>query len=182
MELYLVRHGIAQEWHPDIKDEERELTAQGREKTQKVAKRLYDLGLQFELILTSPLVRSRQTAEILRSCGLSSQVEELSCLAPEGDIQNWLSWLEQRQMPLAHAPLALVGHQPDLGQWAEILVWGKARVEAFADTAASSDPRVSSPPVIVLKKAGIIGLKLPENGSVMGRSQMFWLTSPKFLL
>lgn len=168
MELYLIRHGIAVEWHPNIKDEERELTAEGREKTREVAKRLYGLGLRFELILTSPLVRALQTAETLRSCQLSSQVEECSFLAPEGDIQNWIKWLEQRQLRLAHTQLALVGHQPDLGRWAEILVWGEARL--------------SSPPVIVLKKAGIIGLKLPENGALVGRSQMFWLTPPKFLL
>ncbi len=164
MELYLIRHGIAVERTNNIKDEERELTAQGREKTRKVAKRLYSLGLRCELILTSPLARSRQTAEILCSCGLSAQIQELNCLAPDGDIQTWLNWLEQRQMLATDTQLAMVGHQPDLGHWAEILAWGEARS------------------VLLLKKAGIIGLKLPENGAPVGRSQMFWLTPPKFLL
>ena len=183
MELYLIRHGIAVERSHEIKDEERSLTAEGREKTRKVAKRLYELGLRFELILTSPLVRSRQTAEILHSCGLSSQIEEFSCLAPDGDIQNWLNWLEEWQMVSNNTQLALVGHQPDLGQWAEILVWGEARVGAgLADTSESPATRLSNSPVIVLKKAGIIGLKLPQAGSPVGHSQMFWLTGPKFLL
>ncbi len=164
MELYLVRHGIAVERKPEIEDEERELTTEGREKTRKVAKRLYSLGLRFELILTSPLVRSRQTAEILQSCGLSSQIEKSSCLAPSGNLQTWLSWLYRQQMLSTDTQLAMVGHQPDLGQWAEILLWGEARA------------------VLVLKKAGIIGLKLPETGSPVKNSQLFWLTPPKFLL
>ncbi len=164
MELYFIRHGIAAERHPEIKEEDRELTAEGREKTQKVAKRLDKLGLKFDLILTSPLVRSRQTAEILRSCGLSSKLEEFSALAPDGEIQTWLGWLEQRQMLEFNIGVALVGHQPDLGHWAEILLWGEAKS------------------VIVLKKAGIIGLKLPTAGSPVGRSQMFWLAPPKLLL
>lgn len=164
MEVYFIRHGIAVERQPEIKEEERELTAKGREKTQKVAKRLDRLGLKFDLILTSPLVRSRQTAEILSSCGLSAKLEEFSALAPDGDIQIWLDWLDVRQMLATDTQLALVGHQPDLGHWAEILLWGEAKS------------------VIVVKKAGIIGLKLPTTGSPVGRSQMFWLAPPKFLL
>lgn len=164
MELYLIRHGIATERGTETKDEERSLTELGREKTRKVASRLQKLGFRFDSILTSPLVRSRQTAEILREYGLSSQIEESAYIAPSGDIHTRLrDWLEQRQLP-AGTKLALVGHQPDLGQWAEILVWGEAR-EA-----------------LVLKKAGIIGLTLPETGSPVGRSQLFWLTPPKFLL
>lgn len=66
MELYLIRHGIAAERGTYPKDEERPLTEKGRAKTQKVAQRLYALGLRFDFILTSPLVRARQTAEILK--------------------------------------------------------------------------------------------------------------------
>lgn len=159
-ELYLIRHGIATE--PGIgNDEERPLTDQGRQKTQKVAQRLYQLGLRFSIILTSPLVRSRQTAEILHSSGLSSQLEESTYLAPQGDIYSWLGWLDQH---LTDPQLAIVGHQPNLGDWAETLVWGEARA------------------VLVLKKAGVIGLALPETGSPVARSQLFWLAPPKFLL
>lgn len=165
MELYLIRHGIAVDKDSNIKDEERPLTKSGHEKTQQVALRLRDLGLQFDLILTSPLVRARETAEILHSSGLSSHLEESTSLAPDGNIQTWLSHLEQWQQAASSTlALALVGHQPNLGQWAEILVWGEARDG------------------IVLKKAGIIGLTIPETNSPVGHSQLFWLTPPKFLL
>lgn len=183
VEVYLIRHGIAVDRNPDIKDEERELTAEGREKTRKVAKRLSGLGLRFDLILTSPYVRSRQTAQILYSCGLSGQIEPSGYLAPEGNIYDWLSWLEQKQILATDTGLAMVGHQPDLGQWAEILVWGEARVcTGLTDISQSPKTRLENPSLLVLKKAGIIGLKLPETGSPVGCSQLFWLTPPKFLL
>lgn len=163
MELYLIRHGIAEEAAPNQQDEERQLTQEGRRKTRKVAKQLYKLGLRFDLILTSPLIRARQTAELLEKVGLSTEIEELAALSPEGEIQNWLSWLETPQHSDL-ARLALVGHQPNLGDWAETLVWGKPNNG------------------IVLKKAGTIGLTVPRSRSPIGSSQIFWLTSPKLLL
>jgi len=163
VEVYLIRHGIATARDANKRDEERSLTSQGREKTQKVAQRLYTLGLRFERILTSPLVRARQTAEILCACKLSVELEESLYLAPDGDIYAWLSWLEQQHYS-NNTQLALVGHQPNLGQWAEILVWGEERS------------------AIILKKAGIIGLTLPETELAVGESLLFWLTPPKFLL
>jgi len=110
------------------------------------------------------LVRSRQTAEILHSYQLSTLVESSPHLAFNGDIYTWVNdWLLPKHQAVKKT-LALVGHQPNLGEWAEILVWGETKQ------------------VLVLKKAGIIGLKLPDTGSPIGRSQMFWLTPPKFFL
>ncbi|MEH2027923.1 phosphohistidine phosphatase SixA [Nostoc sp.] len=164
MELYLIRHGIAEEQGLGIKDEERSLTKEGRQKTEKVAQKLVKLGLNFDLILTSPLVRARQTAEILIAEKLSSQLEESSYLAPDGEISSWLKdWLEPRNYS-QNTQLALVGHEPGLSNWAEVLLWGEVKAS------------------LVLKKAGMIGIKLPETGSPLGRSQMFWLTPPKYLL
>ncbi len=165
MELYLIRHGIAEEKQPDIKkDEERSLTKEGRQKTEKVAQRIKKLGLQFETIVTSPLVRARQTAEILIANELSSQWEESPHLAPNGNISSWLKyWLEPKNYA-QNTQIALVGHEPGLSNWAEILLWGDIKNS------------------LVLKKAGMIGIKLPETGSPLGRSQMFWLTPPKYLL
>ncbi|MBG1266878.1 phosphohistidine phosphatase SixA [Nostoc sp. WHI] len=164
MELYLIRHGIAEDQGLGIKDEERSLTKEGRQKTEQVAQKLVKLGLNFDLIVTSPLVRARQTTEILIAEKLSSHLEESSHLAPDGQISNWLQdWLEPRNYS-QNTQLALVGHEPGLTSWAEILLWGEVKAS------------------LVLKKAGMIGIKLPETGSPLGRSQMFWLTPPKYLL
>lgn len=164
MELYLIRHGIAEEHKPGIKDEERSLTKEGRQKTEKIAQRLAKLDLHFDLILTSPLIRAQQTAEILIAAGLSSQSETTAHLSFEGNIHNWLTdWFQPRNLP-ENTHLALVGHQPCLTNWTEILLWGETKER------------------LLLKKAGMIGIKLPESGSPVGRSQMFWLTPPKYLL
>ncbi len=164
MELYLIRHGIAEEATNDIKDEERRLTKEGRQKTEKVAQRLKKLGLRFDLIVTSPLVRAQQTADILIAAGLSSQIEECTHLTPDGRIYNWIvDWFEPKNFA-PDTQLALVGHEPCLSNWAEILLWGEAKER------------------LVLKKAGMIGLKVPETGSPLGRCQMFWLTPPRYLL
>jgi len=164
VELYLIRHGIAQEKRSDIKDEARTLTKEGRQKTEKVTQRLKSLGLYFDLVATSPLMRAYQTAEIIIETGLSAHLEKCPQLAPDGKVESWVAdWLEPRQYS-PQTQLALVGHEPNLSSWAEILLWGEAKGS------------------ILLKKAGMIGVKLPDKGSPLGRSQMFWLTPPKYLL
>ncbi|MFB2837134.1 phosphohistidine phosphatase SixA [Floridanema evergladense] len=162
VKLYLVRHGIAAEREEYTEDALRPLTSEGKQKTKQVAQQLFKLGLRFDLILTSPLVRARQTADILKAIGLSSQLEESTHLTPEGDIYSWLTWWEEWHQDVNS--LALVGHEPNLGEWTEILVWGEAKGN------------------LVVKKAGVIGVQLPKDGSPVGRSLLFWLTPPKFLL
>jgi phosphohistidine phosphatase len=164
LHLYLIRHGIAGERGSYANDDERPLDNKGRKQTKKVARRLYDLGLQFDLILTSPLVRSRQTAEILLEAKLSSQIEESPYLAPSGDIHAWLDWLRNWRDGDNRNSLAAVGHEPSLSNWAELLVWGEVKER------------------LILKKAGVIGLTIPESETPIGNSAMFWLTAPKFLL
>ncbi|MGF1539284.1 MAG: phosphohistidine phosphatase SixA [Pleurocapsa sp.] len=164
MEVYLIRHGIAATRGTYVVDEERPLTPKGNSKTTDVAKRLQSIGLKFDLILTSPLVRAYQTANILQKADLSQKIEQREFLAPEGDINQWLEWLQAWQLLNPDSKLALVGHQPDLGNWAEMLVWGSIKEQ------------------IVLKKAGVIGIEIPGIGTPICRSRLFLLTSPKWLL
>lgn len=164
MKIYLIRHGIAAERGTYSDDEQRPLTEIGRAKTTQVAQRLLSIGIKFDTILTSPLVRAYQTANILQEVGLSTQIEQHEPLKPQGDIQQWLAWQQQRYMANADSKLALVGHQPDLANWAEILVWGNANNQ------------------LTLKKAGIIGLEPPGIGTPIARSKLFLLTSPKWFI
>ncbi|AFZ42664.1 phosphohistidine phosphatase, SixA [Halothece sp. PCC 7418] len=161
-QLYLIRHGIAVDRAPSQPDETRPLTEEGQKKTQKIAKEIQNIGVTFDLILTSPLLRATQTAEILREVGLTETVETFSALAPGGNLQDWVQWWEH--LPQHHKTIALVGHQPDLGNWAELLVWGETQEK------------------LVVKKAGVIGLNCPDQGSPLGRSELFLLTPPKWLL
>jgi phosphohistidine phosphatase len=167
MKLYLIRHGIAAERGTYANDDERPLTEEGIRKTKQVAKRLYELDIRFDLILTSPLVRARQTAEILQTIGLAKRLEESAHLAPGGSLEAWLEWLEQWRSNGGSnngTQLAIVGHEPDLGEWAERLVWGEARQN------------------LVVKKAGVIGIYLPDAGKIIGNSELFWFTPPRLLL
>ncbi|MEC4896354.1 MAG: phosphohistidine phosphatase SixA [Oscillatoria sp. PMC 1051.18] len=168
MEIYLIRHGIAADRGSYDRDEDRPLTDKGRQRTTKVALRLHEIGLRFETILTSPLVRAQQTAKILQNVGLGTNVVEFPALAPDGEVRALVNWLEENQSDTHEVHqrshrLALVGHQPDLGNWAEILVWGKTEEK------------------LVVKKAGIIGLQVPQT-EPLGNSELFLLTSPKWLI
>ncbi len=164
MELYLIRHGIAAVRGTYTNDDERPLVTKGISKTQEVAQKLRSIGLEFDLILSSPLVRAFQTAEILLEADLSSNLEPFTPLQPGGKIQEWLHWLQERRNNNSLNTLALVGHQPDLGNWAEMLVWGSIRNQ------------------IIVKKAGIVGLRLPDSTEILGNSDLFLLTSPKWFL
>lgn len=162
IDIYLIRHGLAGERGSYENDDQRPLTEEGKKRTRQVAKRLVELDLQLDLILTSPLVRARQTADLLIDAGLATQLEEASYLA-DGQIDRWLTWLDTWE-PGKHRQLALVGHEPSLSEWAELLAWGELSH------------------AIQLKKAGVIGLSLPEQGSPLGRSTLFWLAPPRFLI
>jgi phosphohistidine phosphatase len=121
------------------------------------------LGVHVDTLLTSPLVRARQTADILVERGVAAGLEEASALAPGGSFERWLSWLKSWRSR-ENRRLALVGHEPDLGEWAERLIWGEPRHQ------------------LVLKKAGVVGLTLPSRGSPVGHSLLFLLVSPRFLI
>ncbi|WP_013322202.1 phosphohistidine phosphatase SixA [Gloeothece verrucosa] len=163
-QLYLIRHGIAAEAADYSDDQKRPLTEKGRQKTEQVAQKLLQKGIQFDLILTSPLVRAVSTAVILMDVGLSKKVQEFAPLAPEGNLETWVNWWNQSGYNNKDSSLALVGHQPDLGNWSEVLVWGKTQEK------------------LIVKKAGVIGLNILDKTAPIGNCELFLLTSPKWLL
>ncbi|HEY9771796.1 MAG TPA: phosphohistidine phosphatase SixA [Coleofasciculaceae cyanobacterium] len=164
MEVYLIRHGIAAKRGTYTNDEQRPLIDRGREKTLEVAKRLLAAGLKFDVLLSSPLVRAYQTAEILQHEGLAEDIQSFAPLKPDGEIEQWLEWLQTWQVKNPKGKLALVGHQPDLGDWAEMLIWGSIKGQ------------------IIVKKAGVIGIEIPSIGTPISRSTLFLLTSPKWIV
>jgi phosphohistidine phosphatase len=163
VDVFFIRHGIAADPSEYPQDRDRPLISKGRKKTAAVAQRLREIGLYFDEMLTSPLIRAQQTAEILLDRGLTAQLTVTDFLSPDGVFVDWLAWLMAWKSP-EHRTLALVGHQPDLGQWAERLVWG--------------DPQHK----LVLKKAGIIGVTVPDDTDPIGNSLLFWLTPPRYLM
>jgi phosphohistidine phosphatase len=162
-ELYLVRHGLAGVREAGKDDALRPLTKRGAHRTRAVARRLLGADIHFDTVLTSPLLRARQTADILHAVGLGPQPAVFASLAPGGTLERFLRFLASRPHKRGRR-LALVGHMPDLAAWAERLVAGSARGH------------------LVLKKAGVIGLTLPLTGGPLGRSSLFLLVPPRVLL
>lgn len=129
MDLYILRHGIAADKddprYPN--DEDRPLTEEGHRKTLQVARRLKHLGLTFDFILSSPLARARQTAEITASVlGCKSKLKFSSLLSPEGSQAALIRQLKSHK-PTPKRPL-LVGHEPYLSELIATLLAGKARL------------------------------------------------------
>ncbi len=158
-----MRHGKAEEAGLVRSDAERALTEEGREEVRRVARRLREARVRCPLVLSSPLVRARETAEIVASEWGDTIVQEAVELAPGGDLAAWLPWLTAWRTR-GEGDVMLVGHAPGMGDWAEALVWGR------------SEGRLA------VKKAGVVGVLLPDRGNAVGSSELFWLTSPKLLL
>ena len=162
MEIFLMRHGIAEDLEPGEMDADRELTTKGIAKTGRVALSMQEKGWEFALVLSSPLVRARQTAQILLESGLSGALEIHSSLLPEGNLEDWLQWLiSYRSTNSTTERLVLVGHEPNLSQWAEMLVFGQVFDR------------------IHLKKAGVIALQTPDTEDLIGKCELLWLIPPK---
>src|SRR5262245_64321914 len=93
MNLYIMRHGIAAAaTDPSgAEDDERPLTHKGIKRMRRAARGVARLKLPLDGILTSPVLRARQTAEIVANrLGLEAQLEAISGLAPESTIEQLL--------------------------------------------------------------------------------------------
>jgi phosphohistidine phosphatase len=127
-QLYLIRHGVAAErgeaWPDDAK---RPLTERGMSRLRKGARGLARLGVSLDIVLTSPLVRTRQTAEIVAAAfDPRPSLVNVDGLAPDGSYQAVLADLE-KQSKRAH--IALVGHEPGIGELAARLIGTRHPVE-----------------------------------------------------
>ena len=135
-ELLLWRHGLAEERQPDG---ERALTDQGIRRTAAMAGQLHRLRLDCDLLLSSPLRRARQTAELGVAAGLASRFAIETSLTPGGEPRQLLEKGSWRR-------LGLVGHEPDLGELAASLLG-------------------VPPGTIKLRKAGVVLLRLGSAGA-----------------
>jgi phosphohistidine phosphatase len=127
LELYLIRHGLAAERgdeYPD--DSKRPLTSKGVARVRREARALNALGVTFDAIVTSPLVRSRQTAEAL-SAGLHGRpaIVTSDALAPAGTTGAVIQEIAKHARK---SRVALVGHEPNLGELAGRLIGSRAGI------------------------------------------------------
>jgi len=127
-ELYLVRHGLAEErgeaWPADTK---RPLTEEGIARMRKAARGLARLGVAMDIVLTSPLVRARQTAEIVAAeLDPRPSLVSVESLSPAGSFAAVVADLEKHARKTR---FALVGHEPSIGEIAARLIGSRHAIE-----------------------------------------------------
>ena len=161
MNLYLLRHGIAAE--PELAgfepDSERPLTAKGEARLRVAARAMEELDLSFDLILSSPFLRAKQTAGIIvRSLKLRKKLAFSDDLTPVGNPRLLIQQLNQfRPEP---ENVLLVGHEPYLGKLVALLAAGNTSLE------------------IDFKKGGLC--KLEAEFLFYGRcAKLVWLLTPR---
>jgi len=123
VEIWLLRHAKAEEGQPATPDEERALTPGAREKMRSAAREIARLEPKLDAILTSPLLRARQTAEpVARALSLEGAVFETDALSPDADPKDILREIEKRRLGRVLA----VGHMPHLGKLLGYLLTGRS--------------------------------------------------------
>ena len=151
MKLYFFRHGEADWPNWNKSDDERPLTKAGAKEVRKVATLLSQLKIA-PLILTSPLPRARQTAEIAAQV-LDAELQEASDLKPGFNAARLVKLMQE----FSGRDLMVVGHEPDFSRTIHELTGG----------------------VIKLSKAGIALVDLDESTR---QGRLRWLFPPKIAL
>lgn len=161
MELHILRHAIAVERDaPGQKsDRDRPLTSEGRKKLRAIARAFRVMEPELDLILSSPYVRARQTAELVAEALHAGQHLKFSAhLEPDGDPEQLIEQLGGLH-GRPHRVL-LVGHEPYLSQLISTLLTG--------------GPDLS----LTMKKGGLC--KLTLHRLVYGRcATLEWLLTPR---
>ena len=152
--LVLLRHGIAEERSSTKTDDERELTDDGHRRMKEIARGLARLLPKAEAIVSSPLVRARQTAEwVARAYGRSIPIEGAHALAPGSDAARFRELLDG----ISARRAIFVGHEPTLSEF------------MLALTGMSG--------VIELKKGGCYGIRIDAVAS----AHLEWMLPPRAL-
>jgi len=162
MELYILRHGIAtqRQTHHTRRDALRPLTDRGVRKLHRVGRYLHVMEVTLDLTLTSPLVRARQTAEIIAGDLACPTVEETSFLEPGGNLEKLCALMARRAR--AARRVMLVGHEPALSTLCSVLLTGEDGLQ------------------MVMKKGGLCKLRVDR--MTYGRcATLQWLISPGLL-
>jgi phosphohistidine phosphatase len=163
MNLYIIRHAIAvDEGSSEYEeDSQRPLTDKGKKKMRQIAKGLRTLGVDFDLILSSPYVRARQTAEILEDVfKIKKDIEFSDNLIPMGDPELLIAEMNEKYRPNS---VALVGHEPHLSALIGLLVSENAGID------------------MTLKKGGVCRLSTDDLHHAR-KATLEWLLTPGILV
>ena len=157
MKLYFLRHGRADRSAWMGMDFERPLTGEGKERMAQEADTIHQLDLGVDAILTSPLIRALQTAEIV-----AERMNALDLLVVDERLEPGFGPSDLAEI-LEEYPQAdeimLVGHEPDFSETISYLIGGGT---------------------IVCKKGSLARVDLVDAGPMAG--ELVWLIPPKALI
>ncbi len=163
MRLSLLRHGIAvARGTPGYAhDGERPLTKEGEKEMRRIARGMQSIDLSYDLVLSSPFVRARRTAEIVaETFGIEEKLALTSHLETGGDPRRLVKEITSRSKGLDS--VLLVGHEPYLSGLISVLLGGDERI------------------AVVLKKSGLCQLQIEK--LVYGRcAELEFLLTPRQL-
>jgi len=156
LRIYILRHGIAEGAHARGSDADRALTQEGKQKLRRVLERAKAAGVRPSLVLTSPLKRALQTAEIAAAIlDVKPEPVRTKALLPENQPEG--VWSELRAQNAEEVLIA--GHEPLL-----------SRVVAFL---------LGVPALQVnMKKAGMVAVTVEIMGA-QPRGIFEWMLTPK---
>ena len=161
MEIYIIRHGDAiDRADPRVTgDAIRWLTDAGRDEVAISARLLATLGVVPDLVLTSPMVRARQTAEIITDLiGPASGPEVSDHLVYGGSLAGVLEDILRRER---HSRVVLAGHSPSVGELVGYLVWGTPEAD------------------VRFRTGEVVRIDLPDDSPQAGYGDLRWLIPPK---
>jgi phosphohistidine phosphatase len=120
MQIYLLRHGIAENASPGQPDSERALTAEGREKLRRVLKRARSAEVNPGAILSSPYKRALETAEVAaEALGFKGEIERTPALVPASSPYDAWEALRARR---SSGSVLLASHEPLMSSLAAFLL------------------------------------------------------------
>ena len=163
MDIYIIRHAIAVDrGTPEYEDDsQRPLTDKGKKKMRQIARGLLALGVDFDLILSSPYVRAKETAEILAEVLKTKTAVAFSeNLIPMGDPDLLTAEMNEKYNVNS---IALVGHEPHLS----------TLISLFVSENASLD--------MTLKKGGVCRLSADDLHHNR-KAALEWLLTPGILV
>ena len=158
MHLFILRHGKAAPSGSGAVDAERALTEKGRNEIEDIARWMATQGLVFDLIATSPLLRARETAEIVAGRTPQSRLESWASLSVGGSIDEVSREIAGHVQDSA---LLIVGHEPSLS-----LLIGRT----IAGNQGAG---------IVLAKGGLAKIRNIAADGDQIRGELHWLLTPK---
>ncbi|HYP08028.1 MAG TPA: phosphohistidine phosphatase SixA [Bryobacteraceae bacterium] len=160
MEVYLLRHGIADDDSPTGRDQDRQLTAEGRRKLAEVVKTAAAAGVKPDVIVSSPYARALQTADIAKEIlAFKDDIQRSQALVPESDPEE--VWSEIRNAYRGAHSLLISSHEPLMGRCTGFLL-------GYTDL------------LIDFQKGAIVRIDI-ESFGIQPRGLLKWMLVPKLV-